>query len=75
MCTISTLIFTDAAPVYTHPVFQYYPPVENGKFTFAAFDIHQPDYVKRPLAYPVEEEQFDNCDTDETEEINVDPIF
>ena len=69
------VIFPGAAPVYTHPVFQYYPPVENGKFTFAAFDIHQSDYVKRPLVYPTEEEQFDNCDNDQTVEIDVNPIF
>ena len=66
---------TESAPVYQHPVFQYYPPVENGKFTFAAFDIHQPDYVKRPQAYPVEDDQFINCDIDNTEEIAVDPVF
>ena len=68
-------VFPESAPVYQHPVFQYYPPVENGQFTFAAFDIHQPDYVKRRIDYPVVEEQFVNCDNDVTEEIYVDPVF
>ena len=49
--------------------------MENGQFTFAAFDIHELDYVKRPRVYPVIDEQFDNCDNDNTEEIDVDPVF
>ncbi|XP_052791020.1 leucine-rich repeat protein lrrA-like isoform X2 [Mya arenaria] len=57
------------------PLKIYYPPVENGPFTFAPNDIHEQDYIKRPQKYAVEDSQFDNCDSDETEELNVNPVF
>ena len=53
----------------------YYPPVYNGQFTFSPHDIHVTDYVKCPNTYQVEDDQFENCETDQTTEINVDPIF
>ncbi|XP_060556179.1 leucine-rich repeat protein soc-2 homolog [Ruditapes philippinarum] len=65
----------DETPVYVHPTKLYYTPIDCGKFTFAPFDIHEESYVKRPERYPVEDGQFENCDIDDTEDINVDPVF
>lgn len=65
----------DETPVYVHPTKLYYTPIDNGKFTFTPFDIHEQDYVKKPEQYAVEEGQFDNCDIDDTKFVHVDPVF
>ncbi|KAH3866966.1 leucine-rich repeat protein lrrA-like [Dreissena polymorpha] len=61
--------------VYIDPLKIYYPPIDNGLFTFVPVDLHERDYIKRPENYAVEENQFENCDSDETEDVRVDPVF
>lgn len=53
----------------------FYPPVENGLFTFVPCDIHERSYIKKPGKYSVMDGQFENCDNDSSEELHVDPIF
>ena len=53
----------------------YYAPVENGVFTFAPHDIHEDDFIKQPIQFDVETDQFEDCDHDDTVEVAVDPIF
>lgn len=53
----------------------YYPPEDNGAFTFAPFDMHEEAYVKQHRTYSTEDGQFENCVHDSSEELNIDPVF
>ncbi|KAL4239434.1 hypothetical protein ACF0H5_000249 [Mactra antiquata] len=66
--------FADANTSQNIETFTYEPEL-NGEFFFGPFDIHQQHYVKKPMKYDVDNDQFDNCDADDTCDINVDPVF
>ncbi|KAH3866994.1 hypothetical protein DPMN_030118 [Dreissena polymorpha] len=69
-------LFSVNSPVVNiDPLKIFYPPIDNGPFTFVPVDLHERDYMKRPENYAIEKNQFENCDSNETKDVPVDPVF